>query len=133
MKLLNFNFFQFLIILQIVTFSLQPTFPNPNTKESQEIYKHSKRICDRTSECFRKETAKLPPEQRKMMESMFPTGNICESRYSSIANNPSVNSNSSGKIDVEAFKKCADDMVKLSCDKIIQGLHPKSCDKFKEK
>lgn len=106
---------------------------NPSNKESKEIYIQAKRICNHTSDCFRKEIAKFPPEQRKMMESMFPTGNLCENRYTSLEKDPNVNAKPNKKFDVEEFKKCADDMVKLSCDKIIQGHQPKSCEKFNQK
>jgi hypothetical protein len=114
----------------LAAFSLQA---NPSSKDAKEIHDLSKKICAKMSECVKKETAKLPKEQRQMMESMFPSGNICESRYASaVTGSDDRTSGKVSKDDIAAMKRCAEDMSKMNCEKLMQGDSPKSCERFQD-
>jgi hypothetical protein len=128
---------QYFLFLVSALFLLSSLSANPSLKDSKEIHDISKKICAKMSECVKKETAKLPPEQRKMMESMFPSGDICTQQYMKNASGSSENNSDDkgkkiSKEEIEAMKKCLQDINKTSCESLMSGENPKSCEQVQE-
>lgn len=128
---------QKILILISAVFLISSLSANPSLKDSKEIHDISKKICAKMSSCIKKETEKLPPEQKKMMESMFPSGDICAQQYMKHASaNSGTDSNDKGKKiskeELEAMKKCLKDINNTSCEALMSGENPKSCDRFQD-
>ncbi|MCC5816063.1 MAG: hypothetical protein JJT78_15035 [Leptospira sp.] len=109
----------------------------PTSKDAKEMHEYSKKICAKMSECVKKQMANMPAEQRKMMEGMFPTGDMCTQQY--MAHTSAGSDSDSGKNDrkitkeeMEAMKKCMKDMVATSCEELMSGNQPKSCERFQD-
>ncbi|WCL49783.1 LA_2478/LA_2722/LA_4182 family protein [Leptospira sp. GIMC2001] len=106
----------------------------PSTKEAKELHGYSKKICAKMSECVMKQAAKLPPEQKKMMESLFPSGDVCVQQYVNhgAAGDDKSDQRKITKEELEAMKKCMSDMSKASCESLMAGENPSSCAQFQE-
>ncbi|PJZ83447.1 LA_2478/LA_2722/LA_4182 family protein [Leptospira harrisiae] len=106
-------------------------------KDAKEFQALSKKMCAKTSECMKEKLKDLPADQRKMVESQFVNGNVCESRYKNYvvegqkpANNQPTKKLS--KQDLEDMKKCAKEMAAFSCADLEDGKVPEACEKFQE-
>ncbi|TGL88367.1 hypothetical protein EHQ68_11145 [Leptospira congkakensis] len=118
---------------------LVPFFITAQTvKDAKEFQALSKKMCAKTSECMKEKLKDLPADQRKMIESQFVNGNVCESRYKNYVvegQKPAANDKPTKKLtkqDLEDMKKCAKDMAAFSCADLEEGKVPESCEKFQE-
>ncbi|TGM61060.1 LA_2478/LA_2722/LA_4182 family protein [Leptospira meyeri] len=106
-------------------------------KDAKEFQALSKKMCAKTSECMKEKLKDLPADQRKMIESQFVNGNVCESRYKNyvVEGQKPANNQPTKKLtkqDLEDMKKCAKDMAAFSCADLEDGKVPESCEKFQE-
>ncbi|TGK82882.1 hypothetical protein EHQ23_16480 [Leptospira bourretii] len=106
-------------------------------KDAKEFQALSKKMCAKTSECMKEKLKDLPADQRKMVESQFVNGNVCESRYKNyvVEGQKPANNQPTKKLtkqDLEDMKKCAKDMAAFSCADLEDGKVPESCEKFQE-
>ncbi|TGL16026.1 LA_2478/LA_2722/LA_4182 family protein [Leptospira meyeri] len=106
-------------------------------KDAKEFQALSKKMCAKTSECMKEKLKDLPADQRKMIESQFVNGNVCESRYKNyvVEGQKPANNQPTKKLtkqDLEDMKKCAKDMTAFSCADLEDGKVPESCEKFQE-
>ncbi|MCW7470965.1 LA_2478/LA_2722/LA_4182 family protein [Leptospira kanakyensis] len=125
--------------ISIFLLILAPFFITAQTvKDAKEFQALSKKMCAKTSECMKEKLKDLPADQRKMIESQFVNGNVCESRYKNYVvegQKPATNDKPSKKLtkeDLENMKKCAKDMAAFSCADLEEGKVPESCEKFQE-
>ncbi|TGL41389.1 LA_2478/LA_2722/LA_4182 family protein [Leptospira perdikensis] len=106
-------------------------------KDAKEFQSLSKKMCAKTSECMKEKLKDLPADQRKMVESQFVNGNVCEARYKNyvVEGQKPTNDKPTKKLtkqDLEDMKKCAKDMAAFSCADLEDGKVPESCEKFQE-
>ncbi|TGL62569.1 LA_2478/LA_2722/LA_4182 family protein [Leptospira jelokensis] len=104
-------------------------------KDAKEFQALSKKMCAKSSECMKEKLKDLPPEQRKMVESQFVNGNVCESRYKHYVVDGQKPSNDKPtkkltKQDIEDMKQCAKEMAAFSCADLEDGKVPSACEKF---
>lgn len=104
-------------------------------KDAKEFQALSKKMCAKSSECMKEKLKDLPPEQRKMVESQFVNGNVCESRYKNyiVEGQKPTNEKPTKKLtkqDIEDMKRCAKEMASFSCSDLEEGKVPESCEKF---
>ncbi|TGK54359.1 hypothetical protein EHQ16_11195 [Leptospira kanakyensis] len=125
--------------ISIFLLILAPFFITAQTvKDAKEFQALSKKMCAKTSECMKEKLKDLPADQRKMIESQFVNGNVCESRYKNYVvegQKPATNDKPTKKLtkeDLENMKKCAKDMAAFSCADLEEGKVPESCEKFQE-
>ncbi|TGK83242.1 hypothetical protein EHQ24_08045 [Leptospira noumeaensis] len=117
---------------------LAPFFITAQTlKDAKEFQALSKKMCAKTSECMKEKLKDLPADQRKMIESQFVNGNVCESRYKNyvVEGQKPASDKPTKKLtkeDLEDMKKCARDMAAFSCADLEEGKVPESCEKFQE-
>ncbi|ABZ96043.1 Hypothetical protein LBF_4221 [Leptospira biflexa serovar Patoc strain 'Patoc 1 (Ames)'] len=123
-------------ILTLVLFLLPLIITSQTLKDAKEFQALSKKMCAKTSECMKEKLKDLPPEQRKMVESQFVNGNVCESRYKQYVvdgQKPSASDKPSKKLtkqDIEDMKQCAKEMAAFSCADLEEGKVPSACEKF---
>ncbi|MCG6153815.1 LA_2478/LA_2722/LA_4182 family protein [Leptospira bandrabouensis] len=106
-------------------------------KDAKEFQALSKKMCAKSSECMKEKLKDLPADQRKMIESQFVNGNVCESKYKNyvVEGQKPANNQPTKKLtkqDLEDMKKCAKDMAAFSCADLEEGKVPESCEKFQE-
>ena len=81
---------------------------------------------------MRKSAAGLPADQKKMVESMIPSMDVCANNHVA-AGNPAEPYQKISKEDLEAMKNCVKDTMKLSCEQLMdEENQPNSCNRFKE-
>ncbi|PJZ44323.1 LA_2478/LA_2722/LA_4182 family protein [Leptospira brenneri] len=124
--------------ISLILFFLIPFLITAQTvKDAKEFQALSKKMCAKTSECMKEKLKDLPAEQRKMIESQFVNGNVCEARYKNyvVDGQKPANGKPTKKLtkeDLEDMKKCAKDMAAFSCADLEDGKVPESCEKFQE-
>ncbi|MCT8335588.1 hypothetical protein NUH30_18030 [Leptospira sp. 85282-16] len=124
-------------IFFISLFFLPFLITSQTLKDAKEFQALSKKMCAKSSECMKEKLKDLPADQRKMIESQFVNGNVCESRYKNYVvegQKPATNQPTKKltKQDMEDMKKCAKDMAAFSCTELEEGKVPESCEKFQE-
>lgn len=124
--------------ISILLIFLTPLLITSQTlKDAKEFQALSKKMCAKTSECMKEKLKDLPADQRKMVESQFVNGNVCESRYKNylVEGQKPANDKPTKKLtkqDLEDMKKCAKEMAAFSCADLEDGKVPESCEKFQE-
>ncbi|EMY59876.1 LA_2478/LA_2722/LA_4182 family protein [Leptospira terpstrae] len=124
-------------IFLISLFFLPLLITSQTLKDAKEFQALSKKMCAKTSECMKEKLKDLPADQRKMVESQFVNGNVCESRYKNylVEGQKPANDKPTKKLtkqDLEDMKKCAKEMAAFSCADLEDGKVPESCEKFQE-
>lgn len=124
-------------ILLVSLFFLPFLLTSQSLKDAKEFQALSKKMCAKSSECMKEKLKELPADQRKMVESQFVNGNVCESRYKNyvVEGQKPTNDKPTKKLtkeDIENMKKCAKDMTTFSCADLEEGKVPESCEKFQE-
>ncbi|MCG6146322.1 hypothetical protein ND856_16860 [Leptospira bandrabouensis] len=124
-------------IFFISLFFLPFLITSQTLKDAKEFQALSKKMCAKSSECMKEKLKDLPADQRKMIESQFVNGNVCESRYKNyvVEGQKPANNQPTKKLtkqDLEDMKKCAKDMAAFSCADLEEGKVPESCEKFQE-
>ncbi|EMY70571.1 LA_2478/LA_2722/LA_4182 family protein [Leptospira vanthielii] len=124
-------------ILLVSLFFLPFLLTSQSLKDAKEFQALSKKMCAKSSECMKEKLKELPADQRKMVESQFVNGNVCESRYKNyvVEGQKPTNDKPTKKLtkeDIENMKKCAKDMATFSCADLEEGKVPESCEKFQE-
>ncbi|TGM06493.1 LA_2478/LA_2722/LA_4182 family protein [Leptospira jelokensis] len=122
-----------ILTLGLILFPLLIT--SQTLKDAKEFQALSKKMCAKSSECMKEKLKDLPPEQRKMVESQFVNGNVCESRYKHYVVDGQKPSNDKPtkkltKQDIEDMKQCAKEMAAFSCADLEDGKVPSACEKF---
>lgn len=124
-------------IFLISLFFLPYLITSQTLKDAKEFQALSKKMCAKSSECMKEKLKELPADQRKMVESQFVNGNVCESRYKNyvVEGQKPANNQPTKKLtkeDLENMKKCAKEMAAFSCADLEEGKVPESCEKFQE-
>lgn len=124
-------------IFLISLFFLPYLLTSQTLKDAKEFQTLSKKMCAKSSECMKEKLKELPADQRKMVESQFVNGNVCESRYKNyvVEGQKPANNQPTKKLtkeDLENMKKCAKEMAAFSCADLEEGKVPESCEKFQE-
>ncbi|XDD56084.1 hypothetical protein AB3N62_18525 [Leptospira sp. WS4.C2] len=124
-------------IFLISLFFLPYLLTSQTLKDAKEFQALSKKMCAKSSECMKEKLKELPADQRKMVESQFVNGNVCESRYKNyvVEGQKPANNQPTKKLtkeDLENMKKCAKEMAAFSCADLEEGKVPESCEKFQE-
>lgn len=124
-------------IFFISLFFLPFLITSQTLKDAKEFQALSKKMCAKSSECMKEKLKDLPADQRKMIESQFVNGNVCESRYKNyvVEGQKPANNQPTKKLtkqDLEDMKKCAKEMAAFSCADLEEGKVPESCEKFQE-
>lgn len=124
-------------IFFISLFFLPFLITSQTLKDAKEFQALSKKMCAKSSECMKEKLKDLPADQRKMIESQFVNGNVCESHYKNyvVEGQKPANNQPTKKLtkqDLEDMKKCAKDMAAFSCADLEEGKVPESCEKFQE-
>lgn len=124
-------------IFLISLFFLPYLLTSQTLKDAKEFQALSKKMCAKSSECMKEKLKELPADQRKMVESQFMNGNVCESRYKNyvVEGQKPANNQPTKKLtkeDLENMKKCAKEMAAFSCADLEEGKVPESCEKFQE-
>lgn len=129
----------YVIFMKKISLFLFLCFPfiitSQTLKDAKEFQALSKKMCAKTSECMKEKLKDLPPEQRKMVESQFVNGNVCESRYKQYIVEGQKPSNEKPtrkltKQDIEDMKQCTKEMAAFSCAELEEGKIPQACEKF---
>ncbi|MCW7492655.1 hypothetical protein ND861_09025 [Leptospira sp. 2 VSF19] len=124
-------------IFLVSLFFLPLLITSQTLKDAKEFQALSKKMCAKSSECMKEKLKDLPADQRKMIESQFVNGNVCESRYKNyvVDGQKPANNQPTKKLtkqDLEDMKKCAKEMAAFSCAELEEGKVPEACEKFQE-
>ncbi|EOQ95011.1 hypothetical protein LEP1GSC195_0760 [Leptospira wolbachii serovar Codice str. CDC] len=122
-------------IFLVSLFFIPCLLTSQSLKDAKEFQSLSKKMCAKTSECMKEKLKDLPADQRKMVESQFVNGNVCEARYKNyvVEGQKPANDKPTKKLtkeDLEDMKKCAKEMAAFSCADFEDGKVPESCEKF---
>lgn len=106
--------------------------------DAKEFHALSKKMCQKMSTCMKEKLKEFPPEQRKMFESQFNNGNVCEVKYKNYVvegQKPSSQKEPVKKLtkkDIEDMKECAKAMSEYPCSDLNEGKVPDACERFQD-
>lgn len=101
---------------------------------ASEMKGYGEKICAKMTECFQAQLQSMPAEQREMASRMFPSGDVCVSKFTesmASAENDAPSEADETRLptraELDAAKKCMDEMIATSCTDMMSGNMPASC------
>jgi hypothetical protein len=111
-----------------------PTDTVSADQAASEMKGYGEKICAKMTECFQAQLQSMPAEQREMASRMFPSGDVCVSKFTesmaSVEDSAPANAEDvrlPTRAELDAAKKCMDEMVATSCTDMMSGNMPASC------
>lgn len=112
----------------------EPTDTVSADEAASEMKGYGEKICAKMTECFQAQLQSMPEAQREMASRMFPSGDVCVSKFTeSMASEQNDAPSEAGearlptRAELDAAKKCMDEMVATSCTDMMSGNMPASC------
>lgn len=101
---------------------------------ASEMKGYGEKICAKMTECFQAQLQSMPAEQREMASRMFPSGDVCVSKFTESMASAQEDAAADAeearlptRAELDAAKKCMDEMVATSCTDMMSGNMPASC------
>ncbi len=101
---------------------------------ASEMKGYGEKICAKMTECFQQQLQAMPAEQREMASRMFPSGDVCVSKFTESMASAQEDAAADAedarlptRAELDAAKKCMDEMIATSCTDMMSGNMPASC------